>query len=81
MWFFTPKAEVESVCGFRDVGGKKNADLKLFKPRALFRSAEYDHITSKDLETLTGELAVKSVIDFRAPEQIGAGAIVCALFR
>ncbi len=55
-----------SVMNFRDIGGYKAGRGKMVAWRRVFRSGEFRNITREELQRLTGELGVNSVIDLRS---------------
>jgi protein-tyrosine phosphatase len=55
-----------SVMNFRDIGGYRGARGKTVIWRRVFRSGEFRDITREDLDRLTQELGVTSIIDLRS---------------
>jgi protein-tyrosine phosphatase len=55
-----------SVMNFRDIGGYRGARGKSVIWRRVFRSGEFRDITRDDLDRLTKELGVTTVIDLRS---------------
>jgi protein-tyrosine phosphatase len=56
----------DSVMNFRDIGGYRGYQGKRVAWRRVFRSGEFRNITRDDLNRLTKELGVTSVIDLRS---------------
>jgi len=56
----------KSVMNFRDIGGYRAQQGKTVAWRRCFRSGEFRNLTHDDLQRLTGELGVVSVIDLRS---------------
>jgi protein-tyrosine phosphatase len=56
----------DSVMNFRDIGGYRGARGKTVVWRRIFRSAEFRDISRGDLDRLTQELGVVSIIDLRS---------------
>ena len=56
----------EHVINFRDLGGYRARDGYTVAWRRLFRSGEFRNMTRSDLDRLTGEIGVTSVIDLRS---------------
>lgn len=55
-----------SVLNFRDIGGYRAKGGKTVAWRRIFRSGEFRDITPEDMQRLTKELGVMSVIDLRS---------------
>ena len=55
-----------SVMNFRDIGGYRGARGKTVLWRRVFRSGEFQKITREELDRLTQELGVASIIDLRS---------------
>ncbi len=62
--------EFENVVNFRDIGGYRTRDGYTVAWRRVFRSGEFRNLTPEDLERLTGELGVVSVIDLRSGPEL-----------
>ena len=56
----------EQIINFRDIGGYRTRDGRTVAWRRLFRSGEFHRMTRNDLERLTGEIGVASVVDLRS---------------
>jgi protein-tyrosine phosphatase len=56
----------EQVFNFRDMGGYGAADGRQVRWRRLLRTAEHHRMTEAEVENLRQEVAIKTVIDFRA---------------
>jgi protein-tyrosine phosphatase len=61
--------EFEQVFNFRDLGGYHTADGRQVRWRRIFRSAEPHRMTPQEAERVRSELALRTVIDFRAVEE------------
>jgi protein-tyrosine phosphatase len=59
----------ESVLNFRDAGGISTTDGKRIKEKVIFRSANPDKISRKDINNLH-ELNIKTIVDLRAPYEV-----------
>ena len=58
----------ERLINFRDVGGARTADGRVFKTGVLFRSAALSRMTAQDAAKLDG-LGIKLICDLRSPEE------------
>ncbi len=70
--------ELEGCYNFRDLGGYRTGDGRRFRTGRVFRSDGLQHLTERDLEQLTGEIGLGTVIDLRSDqevEDVGRGAI------
>jgi len=56
----------EQIINFRDIGGYRTRDGRTVAWRRVFRSGEFHRMTRNDLERLTGEIGVTSVVDLRS---------------
>jgi protein-tyrosine phosphatase len=56
----------DSVMNFRDIGGYRSHGGKTVAWRLIFRSGEFHNITPRDLDRLTKELKVASILDLRS---------------
>jgi protein-tyrosine phosphatase len=56
----------ESVLNFRDIGGISTVDGKRIKEKVIFRSANPDKISRKDIINLH-DLNIRTIVDLRAP--------------
>jgi protein-tyrosine phosphatase len=63
---FDRHLKFNSVVNFRDIGGYPAGGGKTVAWRRVFRSGEFRNITREDLERLTEELSVTSIIDLRS---------------
>jgi protein-tyrosine phosphatase len=59
----------EQIINFRDIGGYRTRDGRTVVWRRLFRSGEFHRMTMNDLERLTGEIGVTSVVDLRSEKE------------
>ena len=59
-----------SVVNFRDIGGYKGKGNRRIAWRRIFRSGEFRNVTKADMERLTGELGVVSVLDLRSGQEL-----------
>lgn len=66
----TSELNFESVLNFRDIGGIVSDGNKKIKDGMIYRSANLDRISKKDLKKFEG-LNVKTIIDLRAPSEWG----------
>lgn len=74
----------ENVINFRDLGGYRARNGCTVAWRRLFRSGEFRNMTRNDLDRLTGEIGVTSVIDLRSNievERQGIGLLAGAGIR
>jgi protein tyrosine/serine phosphatase len=62
--------DFKSLLNFRDIGGVPTSGMRLIREGIIFRSANPDRISKDDLEKL-GSLNIRSVIDLRAPGELG----------
>ena len=60
----------ENVVNFRDLGGYPARDGYTVAWRRLFRSGEFRNMTRKDLDLLTGEIGLTSVLDLRSSLEV-----------
>jgi len=60
----------ENVINFRDIGGYPARDGYTVAWRRLFRSGEFRNMTGSDLDQLTGEIGLASVIDLRSSMEV-----------
>lgn len=60
----------DRVINFRDIGGYPARDGYTVAWRRLFRSGEFRNMTRNDLDRLTGEIGVTSVIDLRSSREV-----------
>ena len=70
--------DLEGCYNFRDLGGYQTGDGRRFRTGRVFRSDGLQHLTEGDLERLTGEIGLATVIDLRSDqevEDVGRGAI------
>jgi protein-tyrosine phosphatase len=63
----------ENVINFRDIGGYPARDGYTVAWRRIFRSGEFRHMTRNDLEKLTGEIGLTSVLDLRSGSELENG--------
>ena len=72
--------QFERVFNFRDLGGYPTADGRTTRWRRLFRSDELHLVTEAEAERYRQELALATVIDLRAPDELtrrgGLGPLV-----
>ncbi len=61
---------MEQVINFRDLGGYRARDGYTVAWRRLFRSGEFRNMTGSDLERLTGEIGLTSVLDLRTSMEV-----------
>ncbi len=61
---------LKSVFNFRDIGGVPTINDKHIKEKVIFRSANPDKISKKDIKKLH-ELNIRTIIDLRAPNETG----------
>jgi protein-tyrosine phosphatase len=66
--------EFKSLLNFRDIGGVKTSGNKKVKTGLIFRSANPDRISRKDIELL-GSFNIRTVIDLRAPNELSRKCI------
>ena len=57
---------LEGCVNFRDLGGYSTTDGRTVKWRRLFRSDSPSELTEADVQTITGNLGVVSVVDLRS---------------
>ena len=60
---------IKSVMNFRDIGGIPARDSGMIKQGMIFRSANPDNISRRDISMLH-ELNIKTIVDLRAPQEI-----------
>ena len=60
----------DNVINFRDLGGYRARDGYTVAWRRLFRSGEFRNITPEELDRLTGEIGLTSVIDLRSTREV-----------
>jgi len=70
---YTRHIEFENIINFRDLGGYPARDGYTVAWRRLFRSGEFRHMTGNDLEKLTGEIGITSVLDLRSGIELENG--------
>jgi len=72
--------QFDRVFNFRDLGGYPTADGRTTRWRRLFRSDELHLVTEAEAERYRDELALATVIDLRAPDELvrrgGLGPLV-----
>ena len=54
---------MKNIHNFRDIGGYKNSEGKLFKKGLIFRSGKLDNASNKEIDFLKS-LGIKAIIDF-----------------
>lgn len=59
-----------SVVNFRDIGGYRGYRGKTVAWRRVYRSGEFRNLSREDLQRLTGELRVKTVLDLRSGNEL-----------
>lgn len=59
------RIELEGLVNTRDLGGFETVDGKKIKPKRLIRSGELFNATASDIQKLTEEYHLKTVVDFR----------------
>jgi len=62
--------KLEQVINFRDLGGYRARDGYTVAWRRLFRSGDFRNMTGSDLDRLTGEMGLTSVIDLRSGMEV-----------
>ncbi len=62
--------QFERVFNFRDLGGYPTADGRTTRWRRLFRSDELHLVTEAEAERYREELALATVVDLRAPDEL-----------
>lgn len=60
----------DNIVNFRDIGGYPARDGRTVTWRRIFRSGEFHRMTENDLDRLTGELGLISIIDLRSSREI-----------
>jgi protein-tyrosine phosphatase len=74
----------ENITNFRDLGGYRARDGYTVAWRRLFRSGEFNHMTGNDLDRLTGEIGLTTVLDLRSDLEVenqGVGLLTGADIR
>jgi len=67
---YSRHVKFENVMNFRDLGGYRARDGCTVAWRRLFRSGEFRNLTRGELERLTGEIGLTSVIDLRSSMEV-----------
>jgi protein-tyrosine phosphatase len=62
--------KLENVINFRDLGGYRAGDGRTVAWRRLFRSGEFRNMTGGDLDRLTGEIGLTTVLDLRSVPEV-----------
>jgi protein-tyrosine phosphatase len=60
----------EEIINFRDIGGYPARNGRTVAWRRVFRSGEFHHMTENDLNRLTGEIGLNSVLDLRSSTEV-----------
>lgn len=60
----------EEIINFRDIGGYPARDGRTVAWRRVFRSGEFQRMTEKDLDRLTGEIGLTSILDLRSNQEV-----------
>ena len=60
----------ENVINFRDLGGYRARDGYAIAWRRLFRSGEFRNITPQEINRLTGEIGLTTVVDLRSNMEV-----------
>ncbi|MBN1176804.1 MAG: tyrosine-protein phosphatase, partial [Dehalococcoidales bacterium] len=60
----------ENVINFRDLGGYRARDGYTVAWRRLFRSGEFRNITPPEIDRLTGEIGLNTVVDLRSTIEV-----------
>jgi protein-tyrosine phosphatase len=63
----------ENILNFRDIGGYRTRDGRTVAWRRIFRSGEFRNLTPADLERLTCDLGVVSILDLRSSQELQNG--------
>ena len=67
---YTRHIKFENVINFRDLGGYRARDGYIVAWRRLFRSGDFRNMTRNDLNLLTEEIGLNSVIDLRSSIEV-----------
>jgi len=70
--------DLEGCYNFRDLGGYETREGRRFRTGQVFRSDGLQHLTPRDLERLSGEFGLETVIDLRSQQEVaevGRGGI------
>jgi protein-tyrosine phosphatase len=59
----------DNVLNFRDLGGLRARDGRAVARRRVYRSAEFAGMTRSDLDRLTGEIGLATIIDLRSTKE------------
>ena len=62
--------DLEGCYNFRDLGGYKTREGRRFRTGQVFRSDGLQHLTPRDLERLTSEVGLETVIDLRSHQEV-----------